>query len=119
MKSGFQKAVLKAFKDTSVSTEAYLSWGFDSMPAERAKRKLTAILSGDALGYSRLMGEDELGTAETLKAYREAMTARIEQHRGRLVDATGDNMARSPNPNAALPVLGSFLEAEPRSSGCN
>ena len=35
---------------------------------ERAKRKLSAILSADVKGYSRLMGEDELATVRTLEA---------------------------------------------------
>ena len=40
------------------------------MTEDRAKRKITAILSADVKGYSRLMGEDELATVETLKQYR-------------------------------------------------
>lgn len=39
------------------------------MPDNRAKRKLTAILSADVKGYSRLMGEDELATVETLDPF--------------------------------------------------
>ena len=56
------------------------------------ERKLTAIFSADVQGYSRLMGEDEASTVRTLTAYREVLTARIEQHRGRVVDAPGDNL---------------------------
>ena len=56
------------------------------------ERKLTAILSADVVGYSRLMGEDEAGTIHTLTAYREVMTTLIQQHRGRVVDAPGDNL---------------------------
>jgi hypothetical protein len=41
------------------------------MNEERAKRKISAILSADVKGYSRLMGEDELATIDTLKKYRE------------------------------------------------
>ena len=37
------------------------------------ERKLTAILSADVKGYSRLMGEDEVATIRTLTAYQEAM----------------------------------------------
>jgi adenylate cyclase len=59
---------------------------------ERAKRKLSAILSADVKGYSRLMGEDELATVETLKQYRQVMTSLIQQYRGRVVDSPGDNM---------------------------
>ena len=59
---------------------------------ERAKRKLTAILSADVKGYSRLMGEDEKATVETLKTYREVMGELIRQYRGRVVDSPGDNV---------------------------
>jgi adenylate cyclase len=56
------------------------------------ERKLTAILSADVAGYSRLMGEDEEATIRTLTTYREIMTTLIQQHRGRVVDAPGDNL---------------------------
>src|SRR6476659_5712528 len=56
------------------------------------ERKLTAILSADVKGYSRLMGEDEEATIRTLTAYREVMTSLIQQHRGRVVDSPGDNL---------------------------
>ena len=62
------------------------------MITQEVKRKLTAILSADVEGYSRLMVEDEVGTIRTLTAYRDAMTALILQHRGRVVDAPGDNL---------------------------
>jgi len=56
------------------------------------KRKLTAILSADVEGYSRLMGEDEDATIRTLTSYRELMTTLIQKHRGRVVDSPGDNL---------------------------
>jgi class 3 adenylate cyclase len=56
------------------------------------ERKLAAILSADVKDYSRLMGEDEAATIGTLTAYREVMTTLIQQHRGRVVDAPGDNL---------------------------
>ncbi len=62
------------------------------MNGERAKRKLAAILSADVKGYSRLMGEDELATVETLKLYREVMGSLIQQYNGRVVDSPGDNL---------------------------
>ena len=37
------------------------------MTEERVKRKLSAILSTDVVGYSRLMGEDEVSTVRTLE----------------------------------------------------
>jgi len=62
------------------------------MTTQEVKRKLTAILSADVKGYSRLMGEDEKGTVRTLNAYKEVMANLIQQHRGRVVDAVGDNV---------------------------
>jgi class 3 adenylate cyclase len=62
------------------------------MAKESFKRKLTAILSADIEGYSRHMGEDEEATIRTLIAYREAMAVLIQQYRGRVVDAPGDNL---------------------------
>src|SRR6266581_5267240 len=56
------------------------------------ERKLTAILSADVKGYSRLMGDDEEATIRTLTAYREVMTTLVQQHRGRVVDSPGDNL---------------------------
>ena len=62
------------------------------MSAERFRRKLRAILSADVKGYSRLMGEDEDSTIRTLETYRQVMAGLIEQYRGRVVDAIGDNL---------------------------
>jgi adenylate cyclase len=62
------------------------------MTTQEVKRKLTAILSADVKGYSRLMGEDEVGTIRTLNIYKEVMTSLIQHHRGRVVDAPGDNV---------------------------
>src|SRR3989442_4140346 len=56
------------------------------------ERKLTAILSADVRGYSRLMGEDEEATIRTLTAYRTVMATFIVQHHGRVVDSPGDNL---------------------------
>jgi class 3 adenylate cyclase len=62
------------------------------MAQEGFKRKLTAILSADVVGYSRLMGDNEEATIRTLTNYREAMGNLIQHHRGRVVDTTGDNL---------------------------
>ena len=62
------------------------------MADEGFKRKLAAILSADAVGYSRLMAEDEAATVKTIAIYREIMSSLIKQHRGRVVDSPGDNV---------------------------
>ena len=56
------------------------------------ERKLTAILSADVEGYSRLMGEDEEATIRTLTSYRKVIEILILMHRGRVVDSPGDNL---------------------------
>src|SRR5262249_29238126 len=55
-----------------------------------SRRKLTAILSADAVGYSRLMAADEAATVETLKAYRDIIVRLVARHGGRVVNAPGD-----------------------------
>jgi TolB-like protein/class 3 adenylate cyclase len=56
-------------------------------------RRLAAILAADVAGYSRLMGADEEGTLERLKALRrELLDPQIAEHRGRLVKTTGDSL---------------------------
>jgi adenylate cyclase len=62
------------------------------MSEEQAKRKLAAILSADAKGYSRLMEDDEEATVQTITAYRELMVSQIQNQNGRVVDAKGDNL---------------------------
>src|SRR4030043_2437103 len=62
------------------------------MTTQEVTRKLAAILSADVKGYSRLMGEDEVGTIHTLNAYKEVMAGLIQHHHGRVVDAPGDNL---------------------------
>jgi adenylate cyclase len=62
------------------------------MAATTVERKLTAILSADVKGYSRLMGEDEVGTLRTLTAHREVTDSLIQQHRGRIVGTAGDSV---------------------------
>ena len=62
------------------------------MATQDFKRKLTAILSADVEGYSRLMREDEEATVRTITAYRKAIANLIQQYRGRVVDSPGDNI---------------------------
>lgn len=63
------------------------------MPEVRVDRRLAAILAGDVVGYSRLMGADEEGTLRQLKAYRkELLDPKITEHRGHIVKTTGDGV---------------------------
>jgi class 3 adenylate cyclase len=56
-------------------------------------RRLTAILAADVAGYSRLMGADEEGTLERLKALRrELLDPKIAEDHGRIVKTTGDGL---------------------------
>jgi TolB-like protein/class 3 adenylate cyclase len=58
-----------------------------------ATRRLAAILAADVAGYSRLMGADEEGTLERLKALRrELLDPTIAEHHGRIVKTTGDGL---------------------------
>jgi adenylate cyclase len=55
------------------------------------ERRLSAILSADVFGYSRLMGEEEVGTLPRLKACRrELVDPAIEEFHGRIVKLMGD-----------------------------
>src|SRR6266567_783982 len=57
------------------------------------ERRLTAILAADVVGYSRLMGADEVGTLAALKAVQtELIDGKIAQHQGRIVKLTGDGI---------------------------
>jgi TolB-like protein/class 3 adenylate cyclase len=57
-----------------------------------ASRKLAAILAADVVGYSRMMGEDEAGTAQAVRERREAAAAIVADHGGRLFKTMGDGM---------------------------
>ena len=62
------------------------------MEARPVQRKLTAILSADVVGYSRLMSADDVGTVRRLNEIRGLMKTCVEGYRGRVVDAPGDAM---------------------------
>jgi adenylate cyclase len=58
-----------------------------------ADRRLVAILAADVVGYSRLMGVDELGTLRALRAIRaQILEPAIDDYRGRIVKTTGDGL---------------------------
>ena len=56
------------------------------------QRKLAAILSADAAGYSRLMGDDDVATVRTLSMCHKLVAEIIQAHHGRVVDMPGDNL---------------------------
>src|SRR4051812_3587737 len=63
------------------------------MAVERVQRRLAAILAGDVVAYSRLMGANETGTLAALKTHRkELVDSKIAEHEGRIVKLTGDGM---------------------------
>jgi adenylate cyclase len=62
------------------------------MADEGFKRKLTAILSADVVGYSRLMTDDEEATVRTLTSCRTAINDLVQQYHGRVVNSPGDNI---------------------------
>ena len=77
-------------------------------------RRLAAILAADMVGYSRLMGLDEAGTATALREHRAAAVPLIAQQGGRIVKTTGDGLLiefgsasrrRRMRPGAATPSL--------------
>lgn len=63
-----------------------------SPSVEQHKRKLAAVLCADAVGYSRLMGEDEARTLNTLKAHFQLMDSLVGKSRGRVVAIHGDGL---------------------------
>jgi adenylate cyclase len=72
------------------------------MDPSEGERRLVAILSADAAGYSRLMGADEAATVRTLTACRDLFKAAVAGHHGRVVDTAGDSV---------LAVFDSVVEA--------
>ena len=55
-------------------------------------RKLAAIMAVDVVGYSRLMGEDEAGTARVVREHRDAARPLVAGKGGRIVKTMGDGL---------------------------
>jgi TolB-like protein len=80
----------RAFADRGVGNR---SGGSREAVKATTTRRLAAILAADVAGYSRLMGTDEEGTLNRLKAHRrELVDPKITEHHGRIVKTTGDGM---------------------------
>ncbi len=60
--------------------------------SKRVERRLAAIFATDVAGYSRLMGQDEVGTLRALTAHREVMDRLITEHGGRIANTAGDGL---------------------------
>jgi adenylate cyclase len=71
-------------------------------PSRASKRRLAAVLSADAVGYSRLMSENEEETIEALADCRRIFRQGVAGHEGRVVDTAGDSV---------LAVFASIVEA--------
>ena len=57
------------------------------------ERRLSAILAADVVGHTRMMGADEAGTLDALKAMRaEVVDPKVADHQGRVVKQTGDGI---------------------------
>lgn len=80
------------------------------MADNNMQRKLRAIFSADVKGYSKLMGEDDEHTINTITEYRRVVTELIESHHGRVVDAPGDNILAEFN--GALNAVNSAIEIQ-------
>ena len=62
------------------------------MEAHSVERKLAAIFAADVEGYSRLMGQDDVGTLRNLNRYRAIIDPLIASHRGRIFNTAGDSL---------------------------
>ena len=58
----------------------------------QARRQLAAILSADAVGYSRRMAEDETATVAAMRSHRETISGFVREHHGHVANAVGDNL---------------------------
>jgi len=73
------------------------------MSSERVRRRLAAVWSADAVGYSRQITVDDAGTLAELRARRELLSSCVASGGGRVVDAVGDNLlAEFPSAVAAV-----------------
>jgi len=54
------------------------------------ERRLATILIADVYGYSRMMGENEERTVQTLRGHRAVFEEMLKVHRGRLFNTAGD-----------------------------
>ncbi len=60
--------------------------------ANATRERVAAILAADAVGYSRLMADDEPATVAALDRARDVFHAHVEGNQGRVVDTAGDSV---------------------------
>src|SRR5512134_1394728 len=85
---------------------------------ERAlQRRLAAILSADAQGYSRLMSEDDAATVRLLATCRETVTQLVQSRHGRVVDMPGDNILAEFG--SAVDAVEAAVAIQHRLAACN
>ena len=59
-------------------------------PTPALERRLATILAADVAGYSRMMGENEEATVQTMRGHRGVFDALLKQHHGRIFNTAGD-----------------------------
>lgn len=91
---------------------AFCNFRRNPMADNDTQRRLTAILSADVKGYSRLMGDDDDSTVDTITAYREIISELIQKNQGRVVDTPGDNILAEFS--GALNAVNSAIEIQKR-----
>jgi class 3 adenylate cyclase len=79
--------------EAAIQSHIAFSQGDRATWPKNAQRRLAAILAADVVGYSRLMGADEVGTLAALKARRqEILQPLVAKHHGRIVKLMGDGV---------------------------
>lgn len=83
----------------------------------RIQRRLAAILSADAAGYSRLMSEDDVATVRILSTYRDLFSKVVGAYHGRIVDSPGDNILAEFG--SAVDAVAASVEIQVHLRDCN
>ena len=87
------------------------------MTEKALQRRLAAILSADAQGYSRLMSEDDAATVRMISTCRDTVTQLVEAKHGRVVDMPGDNILAEFG--SAVDAVEAAVEIQGKLAACN